>query len=325
MPRALIVGHTGQDGQILWGQLADRGFSLAGISRTNVRSTLAGFGAMVDIANGAQVEKFLQSFAPDQIYFLAALHHSSEEENDPRNVWSASWSVHVDAFVNFLWASRGLPKPPRIFYASSSRIFGDAKGTPQNETTPLQPLCVYGATKTAAMTVADYFRRVHDVFVSCGILFNHESPLRGPQFVSQRIVDGLAAMKAGLAESLVLGSLDARVDWGYAPDYTVAMQRILDCDAPADFVIASGKTHTIREFVEVAAEILGVDIRGRIIESSNLLTRRSQDLCGDASKLRAATGWSPSCSFKQMVAILSENARRRLQQRIESRSPKPVT
>ena len=324
MPRALIVGHTGQDGQILWSQLADRGFSLAGISRTSVRPTLDSLGAMVDIANATQVKQFLQAFAPDQIYFLAARHHSSEEENDPSSVWSASWAVHVDAFVNFLWAARSLPKRPRIFYASSSRVFGDAEVSPQNETTPLKPICVYGATKAAAMTVADYFRRVHDVFVCCGILFNHESPLRGSQFVSQRIVEGLVAMKVGRADSLALGSLEARVDWGYAPDYTAAMQCIIDCDAPQDFVVASGKTHSIREFVVAAAQILGVDIRDRIVERPTLLTRRSQDLCGDASRLRDVTGWSPKYSFTQMIAILSEHALRRIGERVEGSSPKPI-
>lgn len=308
MARALIVGHTGQDGRILWDQLADRGISLLGISRNAVRSERAHSEPSIDITNAGEVEQLLQSFAPDQIYFLAAHHHSSEEKNDARSVWSASWAVHLDAFVNFLWAARNLAKRPRIFYASSSRVFGNAESAPQDETTPLKPVCVYGASKSAAMAAADYFRRVHDIFVSCGILFNHESPLRGRQFVSQRIVHGLAAMKAGATDSLAVGSLDARVDWGYAPDYTAAMQSILDCDSPSDFVIASGKTHSIRDFIAVAAEAIDMDVRGRVFESSTLLVRHSQDLCGSSFKLRAATGWNPTVSFEQMVAILCKHA-----------------
>jgi GDPmannose 4,6-dehydratase len=326
MPRALIVGHTGQDGRFLWDQLAERGFSLLGTSRTTVRATDEYREAAIDIADAGQVEKLVHAFAPDQIYFLAAHHQSSEEESDARSVWSASWSLHVDAFVNFLWAACRLTNRPRIFYASSSRVFGDAESAPQDETTPLKPVCVYGATKAAAMTVADYFRRVHDIFVSCGILFNHESSLRGLQFVSQRIVQGLVAIKAGRVESLVLGSLDARVDWGYASDYTAAMQCILDSDACGDFVIASGKTHSIKDFVAIAAETLGVDVRGRVVESATLLTRHSQELCGNSAKLRAATGWAPKISFEQMVEILCKQAWQRLEQRQgQSRSSKPVT
>ena len=162
------------------------------------------------------------------------------------------------------------------------------------------------------MGMADYFRRVHDVYVSCGILFNHESSRRAPQFVSRRIVDGLAAIKFGLAESLDLGSLEVRVDWGYAPDYTRAMRSILSLDQPGDFVIATGETHSISEFVDIAADELGLDTHGRIVESPLLLKRPPQELCGNASKLRAACGWHPTVSFEQMVRILAQDAARRI-------------
>jgi GDPmannose 4,6-dehydratase len=196
----------------------------------------------------------------------------------------------------------------RIFYAASSRVFGEVEASPQNEGTPFRPTCVYGITKALGMMLADYYRRNHKMFVSCGILFNHESPLRGREFVSQRIVNGLVALKTGRATSLQIGDLNARVDWGYAPDYTRAMQLILDASAPDDFVIASGETHSVREMIEIAAEFLEIDWEGRVVENAQILRRNPQDLCGDASRLRRLTGWQPSASFREMVQIMAKAA-----------------
>jgi GDPmannose 4,6-dehydratase len=163
-------------------------------------------------------------------------------------------------------------------------------------------------TKAAGMLLADYYRRVHGLFVSCGILFNHESPLRGPQFVTQRVVRGLVAIARGEASELEVGSLDARVDWGYAPDYTHAMQAMLEMQVPGDFVVATGKTHSVRDLVEVAAARLGLDWRRVVVEESGVLKRGAQGLCGDASRLRSATGWAPSIAFSEMVELLVDAA-----------------
>jgi GDPmannose 4,6-dehydratase len=163
------------------------------------------------------------------------------------------------------------------------------------------------------MVLADYYRRTHGVRVACGILFNHESPLRGEQFVSQRVVNGLAAIKFGRAEVFHVGSLDAKVDWGYAPDYTRAMQLMLESDLEGDFVVATGRTHSLREFVSIAAEHMGVEWEGRVVEKARILTRPSQGLCGDAARLRRATGWAPSVDFRGMVGILADAAVARCQ------------
>lgn len=308
MTRALIVGHTGQDGRLLWDQLAARGFSLVGIARQVVRVEGADWREVILINDGAAVWRLLNEFQPQQIYFLAAHHHSSEQPVDDEGLWSSSWRVHVDAFAEFLRCASRMKEPPRIFYASSSRVFGTAQVSPQDESTPFRPACVYGLTKVAAMHVADFFRREKGVFVSCGILFNHESALRGRQFVSQRVVDGLVAIKRGKADRLTVGSLDARVDWGYAGDYTRAMQAMLDAAAPDDFVVASGMTHSVRDLVDQAAAVLGLPSDIIVEETARLLKRESQELCGNPAKLMRTTGWKPSVDFPGLVRMLVEGA-----------------
>lgn len=309
MLRALIVGHTGQDGRILWEQLVARGFSLIGISRRHLRRHRAEWHVSVDINHADDVTDLLKEFRPDQIYYLAAHHHSSEQARDNDNeLWCNSWAVHVHAFGHFLESAASCCPSARIFYASSSRVFGKVTTTPQDESTPLRPACAYGVTKASAMLLADYYTRECGLKVACGILYNHESPLRSPQFVSRRIVDGLLALKQGHTEKLEIGTFDARVDWGYAPDYTRAMQLILDKACTGNFVIASGITHSVAEMIATAADYLGMEWQDKVVETARLLRRDPQQLCGDASKLRKATGWAPSVDFQQLIRILVDGA-----------------
>jgi len=309
MLRALIIGHNGQDGSILWRQLAARGFSLLGVSRSGIRVHAAEWCEAVDITNLECMRRVMAGFRPDQVYYLAAYHHSSQDSGiGEANVWQDSWDIHVHAFSNLLCAAKECCSAVRIFYASSSRVFGEASTSPQDEQTLFAPRCIYGLTKVSGMMLADYFQRVHGLFVSCGILFNHESPARGSQFVSQRIANGLVAIKYGCASKLEIGSLDARVDWGYAPDYTRAMQMVLDANHAETFVISSGQTHSVREMVAIAADHLKLPLGTHVIESSSILQRRPQDLCGNPSRLRSATGWKPLVGFHQMVRILVDAA-----------------
>ena len=319
MPRALIVGHSGQDGSILWDQLAARGFELIGLSRCGVRVHEATWDVTVDIGAADAVRRLVETFRPDQVYFLAAHHHSSEQlRGGDGELWRGSWDVHVRAFGHVLAAVADCRPQARIFYASSSRVFGDAQTSPQDETTPLRPVCAYGVTKAAGMMLADYYRRIHGLFVACGILFNHESPLRGPHFVTRRVIDGIVALKKGSRSSFEIGSLDARVDWGYAPDYIRAMQMMLDTAEPQDFVVASGRTHSVRDLVTTAAQHLDLDWQGRVIETSAILQRNAQELCGHASRLRAATGWQPWVDFDGMVRILIDAALARSEGRTQA-------
>ena len=317
MPRALIVGHSGQDGSILFDQLVARGFSLIGISRSEVRTHQAQWNADINITDLPAVRRLVDDFQPDQIYFLAAHHHSSEQvRDDDTELWRNSWAVHVHAFGHFLESAASCCPHAGIFYASSSRVFGKVTSSPQDESTPLRPACAYGVTKASAMLLADYFVRERGLRIFCGILYNHESPLRGPQFVSRRVVDGLLALKQKRATVLEVGTLDARVDWGFAPDYTYAMQLILDVEKAGNFVIASGTTHSVREMIAIAADYLGVEWQGRVVETAQLLRRDPQQLCGDATRLQRLTGWAPSVDFPQLVRILVDGAleRERLNQ-----------
>lgn len=305
MPRALIIGHQGQDGRILWDQLAARGFALVGVSRSDVQGHGAEWSSPVDIADARSVQAVVEGFAPTQAYYLAAHHHSSQDAGiNAADIWDRSWAVHVHGFGHVLQAVLAAVHSCRVFYAASSRVFGAGGATPVDESTPHRPDDSYGVTKAAGMLLADHYRRVHGLFVSCGILFNHESPLRGAQFVTQRVVRGLVAIARGQAARLEVGSLEARVDWGYAPDYTRAMQAMLDLPAPDDFVVATGETHSVGELVEIAAQHLRLDWRKVVSETGGLLQRGTQGLCGDASRLRAATGWAPGIAFPDMVRLL---------------------
>lgn len=305
MRRAIVVGDSGQDGRFIWNQLSASGFSLIGISSSGLRLHLAESKEFVDIANAESVLRLVRDFGPEQIYYLAAHHHSSQDQIvDEGGLWLSSWTVHVQAFKHFLDAVTHSHTQTRIFYASSSRVFGLAETSSQSESTPVRPTCTYGVTKAMGMMLAEYYRRNFGIFVSCGILFNHESPLRRSEFVSQRVANGLVGLKTGDISSLQIGDLNARVDWGYAPDYTRAMQMILDANAADDFVIASGTTHSIREMIEIAADFLELKWEGRIVENPRVLQRRSQYLCGDPSHLMQTTGWQPETSFREMVQIM---------------------
>jgi GDPmannose 4,6-dehydratase len=217
--------------------------------------------------------------------------------------------VHVHGFGHVLQALVAAAPACRVFYAASSRVFGAGGGAMVDESTPHRPDDSYGVTKAAAMLLADHYRRVHGLFVACGILFNHESPLRGAQFVTQRVVRGLVAIARGEATRLEVGSLEARVDWGYAPDYTRAMQAMLEASAPGDFVVATGTMHSVRDLVAIAAEHLGLDWQQVVFETGDLLQRGTQELCGNAARLQAATGWSPRIAFPDMVRLLVDAAK----------------
>jgi GDPmannose 4,6-dehydratase len=303
--RVLVVGSAGQDGRILWDQLQENGNELIGITRKEVQIGRDTSLPPVDISDERAVRLLIDKFAPERIYFLAAHHHSSEDRaNRNGEIWQASWRVHVEACRNFLEAIRISGLATRIFYASSSRIFGNPDSSPQSEATPIKPSCLYGITKATGMMLARHYRETHGVWASCGILYNHESPLRGNQFLSQRVARGLVAVKEGRETKLEIGSLDARVDWGYAPDYTRAMQLILEAPVPDDFVVATGKSHTVREMVEVAADFLGIKWQSSVVENSAVLQRPSLSLCGDSSRLNAATGWTATHSFHDLVRLM---------------------
>ncbi len=308
MKKAVIVGCNGQDGRLLYDLLAARGYRIIGIARNRLRATSGGGRRRVDIHDFQQVRRLLRSFKPREIYYLAAFHHSSEQDTnlDDGALFRKSQEVHVSALLNFLESMRGMDSPARLFYAASSHVFGASRSGRLSEAAPFDPGNIYGITKAAGVMACRYFRRCYSLYSSVGFLFNHESRWRDPSFLSRKIVQGALAVKAGLRDELVLGDLDAEVDWGYAPDYVEAMHAILQLPHPDDFVVATGRRHSVREFVQTAFAELGLDWSRFVRSDPGLLTKPRSAFIGDPSKLRRRTGWKARTNFREMIRALLE-------------------
>jgi GDPmannose 4,6-dehydratase len=281
----------GQDGRLLTRLLRDKGYAL----------TLVGRG-QPDITRDGEIGELVSTVMPHEIYFLAAYHHSSEDalESDDA-LFKKSYEIHAIAAARCLEAvARQAPKA-RFFYASSSHIFPESGSRRLNEESIPRPENIYAITKYSGMLACRYYRENRGVFASCGILFNHESSLRAPSYVSRKVAMAAARIARGEKDSLVLGNLDVAVDWGYAPDYVDAMYRILQLKTASDYVIASGEAHTVRQFVEVAFLHVGLDYREYVRVQPDLLTKNAGTRIGDPSKLRADAGWTPTTSFEAMV------------------------
>jgi GDPmannose 4,6-dehydratase len=311
--KAIIVGCNGQDGKLLYDFLIGKKYSIFGIDKTAIRSTNAKWRKKIDILDPRQVLDLVDLIKPDEIYYLAAFHHSSQDSILDENieVLRKSYEVHVHGLVNFLEAIRKCSQRSRLFYAASSLIFGAPDGAKQNENTPISPKCFYGITKAAGLFVCRYFRERYKLFASVGILYNHESKYREPNFVSKKIINGAIAVRSGRANELILGDLQAERDWGYGPDYIRAFHAILRTSEPGDFIVATGEKHSVREFVSIAFSFLGLDWRKYVREDKNIVKRSRQSMAGDAGKLRITTGWKPKVGFKEMIRqlLLEEGAR----------------
>jgi GDPmannose 4,6-dehydratase len=296
MKKVVVVGSAGQDGRLL-------GERLANDCRVTGIDVAQDMDVDVDVTNAAHVDALIARETPDEVYYLAAHHHSAEERPDDAAELRACVGVHVLGLVNVLDALRRHAPACRTFYAGSSHMFGQPALPQQNEATPFAPKNPYAITKVAgAHTCALY--RERGMHVSVGILYNHESPLRGEQFVSQRIVRGARRAAKEPGYRLTLGSLAAVVDWGWAPDYVDAMIRIVAQPAPEDYVVATGEPHTVEEFAAAAFGALELDWRGHVVEDPAVVKGPQAVLVGDASKLREKTGWKPTIDFPRMVRLL---------------------
>lgn len=299
MSSALVIGAGGQDGRLLCEKL----------NRENVRVVPVTRGSL-DLASATDTRSTVAREQPNEIYYLAAHHHSSQDAAPrPADAFRASFAIHVDGLVNVLEAMRLEAPRARLFYAASSHVFGSQPPTPaQDESTPLNPDNVYGISKAAGVYACRLYRNDHGLFASAGYLYNHESPYRRPEFVTTKIIRAAVAISQGSRERLVLGDLSARVDWGWAPDYVDAMTRIVRLDRPNDFVVATGESHTVGEFARLAFAGVGLDAREHIEEKSGIITKRKLGLIGNPANLKAATGWSPTVTFEGMIRKLLEAA-----------------
>jgi GDPmannose 4,6-dehydratase len=297
MKTALITGSAGQDGVYLSKHLQQLGYKVIGVNRGS---------NLVDIVVPARVFAFLQENQPDEIYHLAAVHHSSQETlTDDLDVLRRSNEVHTLATANLLEGmTRHCPKA-RLFFAASCHVFGSPPTPVQDEMTPMNPDGIYGITKLAGLQLCQYYRHKHKLFACAGILYNHESPLRSVNFVSRKIVAAGVAIRQQRQEKLVLGDLDAEIDWGFAGDYVDAMHRILQLPAAGDFVISSGQQHRVRDFAEEVFRLVGLDLQRHVTVDPAILRRANRiSLFGNNSKLQRLTGWRPQTDFQTLVRMM---------------------
>jgi GDPmannose 4,6-dehydratase len=315
--RALITGITGQDGSYLAEYLLEHGYHVAGLVRRSSSSRLERIEHLEDrvqIVRGdlhdqSSLVRALLESRPDEIYNLAAQSFVPTSFEEP--VLTAE--VTAVGVTRLLEAMRQVAPEARMYQASTSEMFGQVRETPQRETTPFHPRSPYGVAKVFAHWATVNYREAHGLFACSGILFNHESPRRGSEFVTQKIARGAARIAAGLDRELALGNLEARRDWGHAADYVRAMWLMLQRDDARDYVIATGETHSVREFCEVAFACLGLDWEAHVrIDPRFLRPAEVDQLVGDATRAREELGWTPRVRFDELVREMTESEARRL-------------
>jgi GDPmannose 4,6-dehydratase len=307
--KAFITGITGQDGSYLAELLLEKGYEVHGLVRRSssfntwridrVRDHLIlHYGDLVDQNS---LVRTLEAVGPDEIYNLAAQSHVKVSFEMPEY----TGNVTALGVLRMLDAIRELELPARVYQAGSSEMFGLVQETPQSEKTPFHPRSPYGVAKVFGHWAAVNYREGYGLHVSNGILFNHESPRRGENFVTRKITMGLAAIKRGTEREIHLGNLDAKRDWGFAGDYVDAMWRMLQQEEPDDYVIATGETHSVREFLEEAFSYQGLDWEKHVVVDPKYFRPAEVDLLlGDPTKARTKLGWKPKVDFKQLVRLM---------------------
>ncbi len=333
MKKALITGITGQDGSYLAEFLLEKGYEVHGIIRRSSSFNTGRIDHILkdshekdvklflhfgDLSDGSNIAQLLSKIKPDEVYNLGAQSHVRVSFDIPE------YTADVDGIgtLRILDAIRDSGIKTKFYQASSSELYGKVQETPQKETTPFYPRSPYGCAKLYAFWIAKNYRESYGIFACNGILFNHESPRRGETFVTRKITRGLVRIKKGLEEKLYLGNLDAKRDWGYAKDYVEGMWMMLQQDEPDDYILATGETHTVREFLEKAAKLLDFDIiwEGKginekgidkktgktIIEIDEKYFRPAEVelLIGDATKAKEKLGWEPKVKFDELVKIM---------------------
>jgi GDPmannose 4,6-dehydratase len=307
--RALITGITGQDGSYLTELLLSKGYEVFGLVRrssTETNDRLEGVLTRISLIGGDLMDPSsmldaLDHSRPDEVYNLAAQSFVAESWQEP--VYTGE--ITALGVTRLLEAIRRAAPDARFYQASSSEMFGKVMETPQRETTPFHPRSPYGVAKVYGHFITVNYRESFGMHASSGILFNHESPRRGIEFVTRKITDAVARIKHGLQTELRLGNLDAQRDWGFAGDYVGAMWLMLQQDQPGDYVVATGETHTVREFCEIAFERAGLDWeRYVVIDERFVRPAEVELLLGDPTKAREVLGWTPQVAFRGLVEMM---------------------
>ena len=310
--RALITGITGQDGSYLADLLLEKGYEVYGMVR---RSSVEKLDRIEHIRDRV---KFVQADLLDQLSIISAIRQADPDEVYNLAAMSfvpTSWSQPVltgeftaIGVTRMLEAIRLVNKNIKFYQASSSEMFGKVRQNPQNENTPFHPRSPYGVAKVYGHYITVNYRESYGIFAASGILFNHESPRRGLEFVTKKVTNAVAKIKLGLAESLYLGNLDAKRDWGYAKDYVEAMWLMLQQGSPDDYVISTGETHSVKEWVEASFSCLDLDWEKYVKMDEKLLRPAEVDLLiGDSTKARDKLGWKPQVNFEGLVKLMVEH------------------
>jgi GDPmannose 4,6-dehydratase len=319
--RALITGVTGQDGSYLAEFLLNRGYEVFGMTRRTSTVTMERIAHLVDdleIVQGDLLDQnslaeALRTVRPHEVYNLAAQSFVPTSWNQP--VLTGEFTAL--GVTRMLEAIRQVDSDIRFYQASSSEMFGKVTEVPQREDTRFHPRSPYGVAKVYGHWITVNYRESYGLHASCGILFNHESPRRGLEFVTRKITDGAVRIKLGLTDQLRLGNLDAKRDWGYAGDYVRAMWMMLQQPEPDDFVIATGETHSVEEFCDQAFKILDLDFRNHVVVDEAFVRPAEVDLLiGDATHARAALGWETEVDFTGLVSMMVQADLERLEQEI---------
>ena len=306
---ALITGITGQDGAYLAQLLLDQGYEVHGMVRRSSSDRFDRIEPLIDditlhqadLLDQLSIVRLIEATSPDEIYNLAAQSFVPTSFEQPL----LTGEFTALGVTRMLEAIRQVNTRIRFYQASSSEMFGTVQETPQRETTPFWPRSPYGVAKVYGHWITVNYRESYDIFACSGILFNHESPLRGKQFVTRKISDAVARIKLGKQEKLSLGNLDAERDWGFAGDYVRAMWLMMQQDTPDDYVVSTGQRHTVRDFCRVAFDHVGLNWEDHVeIDPAFLRPADVNTLCGDFSKAHENLGWQPEVTFEQLVQMM---------------------
>jgi GDPmannose 4,6-dehydratase len=319
VPSALITGVGGQDGSLLAALLLERGYEVTGIVRRQPSAYAEALGPLedrlelveADLLDQASLAAALREVRPDEVYNLAAPSFVPRSWDEP--ILTAEFAA-VGA-TSMLEAIREVDPAIRFYQASSSEIFGEPRETPQTEETAPSPLTPYGVAKAYAHFIAGSYRKRYGMFTCCGILYNHESPLRPVDFLPRKVAKAAAAISLGLESELVLGDLSARRDWGFAGDYVRAMWMMLQHDEPGDYIVATGVSRSFEELVACAFDAVSLDWRDHVRSDPSLYRGAAElhDLVGDASKAGSVLGWQPEVSFEDLLRLMVDADVARLQ------------
>ena len=319
-PRALVTGITGQDGSYLAELLLEKGYHVAGVVR---RSSTENFERIAHLRGRVELRQadlldqlslidVVRAVRPTEVYNLAAMSFVPTSWQQP--VLTAEFDAI--GVTRLLEAVRLVAPEARFYQASSSEMFGKVRETPQRETTPFHPRSPYGVAKVYGHYITVNYRESYGLFACSGILFNHESPRRGREFVTRKVSEGVASIALGQATELTIGNLDARRDWGFAGDYVEAMWRMLQQPVADDYVVATGASHSVRDLLETAFAVVGLDWQSHVRQDPALLRPAEvEDLVGDAAKARRELGWAPRVSFPALVEMMVRADLDRLRER----------